>query len=198
MCRLLETIKISQGVLQNISLHNDRFNRSRRELFGVEDLISLENEIQLTGQLNNDIYKCRIIYGKKIEKIEILPYAIRNITSLKIVHDPNIQYLYKYENRETINRLFLQKENCDDILIVRNGLITDTSYCNLIFSDGNKLITPANPLLKGTKRAQLLNDGIISEVDLKLTDLHLFKSIFLINAMIDLDDNLEISMDKIF
>ncbi len=197
MCRLFETIKINQGVLHNISLHNERFNRSRQELFGIKEALQLENEIHLPENIGNDIYKCRIIYSRNIEKIEITPYRIPKITSLKIINDNSIQYQYKYENRDNIKRLYSLKDQCDDILIVRNGLITDTSYCNIVFSDGNKLITPSTPLLKGTKREQLLRDGVIMEDEIKQRDIYLFKKAFLVNAMIDLEDNVAVLTDEI-
>ncbi len=198
MYRLLESIKISQGVLQNINFHNERFNRSRLELFGIKKTLQLENEIHLPENIGKSTFKCRLIYMKKILKVEIRPYQTRKINTLRIVHDNSIQYEFKYENREKLNRLFLQKGNQDDIIIISNGLVTDTSYCNIVFSDGNKLITPSTPLLKGTKREKLLREGIIIEDDIKHTNIHLFKKLFLINAMIDLEDNFEISTDKIF
>ncbi len=197
MCQLLETIKLENGILQNIGLHNERFNRSRYELFGIDEPLQLENEINLPKNISNDIYKCRIIYGRNIEKIEIIPYRIRTINALKIVHDNSIQYQYKYQNRDVINRLYSLKGECDDVLIVHNGLVTDTSYCNIVFSDGKKLITPSLPLLKGTKREQLLSKAVIIEDEIKLSDIYLFKKAFLINAMIDLENNIGISMDKI-
>lgn len=198
MYRLLETFKISQGVLQNINFHNERFNRSRLELFGIEEPLQLENEIQLPENIGFDTFKCRIIYMKNIIRVEIKPYQIRKINTLRIVHDNSIYYEYKYENRERLNRLFLQKGNQDDIIIISNGLVTDTSFCNIVFSDGYKLITPSTPLLKGTKREKLLREGIIVEDEIKHTNIYLFKKVFLINAMIDLEDNFEISTDKIF
>ena len=197
MCQFLETIKIKQARLQNISIHNERFNRCRKDIFGMEYALLLENEIHLSKNTENGIYKCRILYTETISKIEIKPYKPPTIRSLKIVHDNSIQYPYKSENRDEINSLYLLKAKCDDILIVRNGYITDTSYCNIVFSDGKNLITPSTPLLRGCKRELLLREGKIHEKDIKLTDLHLFKKAYLINAMIDLEDNIEIMMNKI-
>lgn len=197
MYQFLETIKIKQGRLQNISIHNERFNRCRKEIYGREDALLLENEIHLSKKTENGIYKCRILYKETISKIEMNAYEIPNIKSLKIVHDNYIQYPYKSENRDEINSLYLLKGECDDILIIRNEFIMDTSYCNIVFSDGNSLITPSTPLLKGCKRELLLREGKIHEKDIKLKDLHLFKKAYLINSMIDLEDNVEIIMNKI-
>jgi len=197
MCLLLETIKINHGILHNISLHNERFNRSRKELFNIKKPLLLENEISITEKTSKGLFKCRIIYGKRIEKIEIIPYSIRKITSLKIIHDNSIQYKYKYNKRDAIKHLYSLKDLSDDILIIQNGLVTDTSYCNIVFSDGYKMITPSSALHKGTKREELLRNGIIIESEIKQTDIRLFRKAYLINAMIELEDNMEISTDKI-
>ena len=91
----------------------------------------------------------------------------------------------------------LKKENCDDVFIIKDGMVTDTSYCNIVFDTGNKLITPSTPLLKGVKRQQLLNEKIIEEQEIKQTDIKLFSKAFLINSMFDLDDKMEIAVKNI-
>lgn len=198
MYRLLETIKINHGILHNMNLHNERFNRSRRQLFGIDETIRLEDEIRLQANSINGLCKCRLVYGRFIEEIEIIPYQFRRINSLKIIENNDIQYTFKYENRNAINQLFQLKDKCDDILIVNNGMVTDTSYCNIVFSDGKRLLTSSTPLLKGTKRQKLLNEGVITEDEIRLKDIRFFKKVILINAMIDIEDNMEIPTDRIF
>jgi 4-amino-4-deoxychorismate lyase len=95
------------------------------------------------------------------------------------------------------DNLLAKKENCDDILIINNGRVTDTSYCNVVFSDGEKFLTSSTPLLRGTKREKLIREKIIKEEEITLKDLRLFKKAILINAMIDIDDNIEVSTENI-
>jgi len=198
MFQLLESIKIKNGKPENLDFHNERFNRSRRDLFKINEAIDLETHILSVIKTSGEgIFKCRLIYDSLIRNIHIIPYNIPEIRSLKIVEDNNIQYNYKFENREDINRLFSLKNGCDDILIIKNGFVTDTSFCNIVFKADNKLFTPNMPLLKGTKRAKLLKEGKIEEIEIKLNDLKLFQKAYLINAMIDFEDNIEISIDKI-
>lgn len=67
--------------------------------------------------------------------------------------------------------LAAQKGDCDEIIIIKNGLVTGTSFTNIaIYKDG-KWITPKHPLLLGTKRAALLEKGIIQEADITVDDL---------------------------
>ena len=42
-----------------------------------------------------------------------------------------IDYTYKSAHREELNALYAQKGMADDILIVRNGYLTDTSISNI-------------------------------------------------------------------
>ena len=197
MYRLLETIKIKDGVMQNVFLHNQRMNNSRLMLFGKDNFINLEEEIDLEDDDFDGIFKCRVLYSNAIEIIEILPYQIKKINTLKMVIDNSISYDHKFEDRKDIANLFLKKENCDDVLIIKDGFVTDTSYCNIVFDTGNKLITPSTPLLKGVKRQQLLNEKIIEEQEIKQTDIKLFSRAFLINSMFDLDDKMEIAVKNI-
>ena len=187
---MLETIKIEAGILCNIFFHNLRLNNSRKELFGCRDFIKLENIIKVPSDMKSGLYKCRLIYSDTIKKLEFLPYRKRKIKSLKVVVCNSIEYNYKYENRECLNELLELKQNCDDILIVKNKKITDTSFSNVVFSDGKKWITPSTPLLKGTKREKLLSDGKIVQDEIKISDLKYFQKAALINSMLDLDDNI--------
>jgi len=189
---LLETIKVKDSQLQNINWHNVRFNHSRRKLFGIKEELKLETFIKIPPDLTNAIYKCRLTYSKEIEKIEFEKYFPRTILSLKIVEFNEIQYAFKYKDRSKIDELFRLKENCDDILIVKNGLITDTSYANIVFWDGQKWITSSSPLLNGTARNRLLSEGKISEAKITIEDLKIFKKARIINAMNDLRESPDI------
>ena len=99
--------------------------------------------------------------------------------------------------RSCINRIFKLKEKCDDVLIIKDGYVTDTSFCNIVFDTGTKFITPSTPLLKGIKREVLLTKGVITEEEIKYTDIKLFKKAHLINAMIDLEDKIELPVMNI-
>ena len=169
MSLFIETIRIIDGKAFNIDLHNQRLNSTRLHFFGK----------------TSEMTKCRIIYNKEIVSIEYIPYQVRPVSSLKLVKDNTIEYSWKTTNRETINRLFASRQKYDDILIVKNDLITDTSICNVAFSDGNRWETPENPLLKGTQREYLLRQGTIQETRISIDDISKYKHISLFNAMID-------------
>ncbi len=197
MYRLLETIKVLDKKLLNIEYHNARVNNSRQKLFGIDAPIDLSEGIIFPNALSDNIFfKCRVIYSDKILSVDFLPYEKRLPAALTIVNDDTISYEHKFEDRSAIQK-HLCKVVTGEILIVKNGLITDTSYSNVVFSDGEKYFTPASPLLYGTKRAKLLKEKIIFEDEIRQGDIKRFKWIYLVNAMIDLNETDRISVDKI-
>jgi 4-amino-4-deoxychorismate lyase len=182
MCRLIESIRLTHKTLENLSYHEARMNRARAALFGCKNPLKLS--LPLPPALDDGVYKCRVLYKEQIEQIEYHPYHPRIINTLKLIHCDIIDYAYKYENRETLNRLFAQRHECDDILIVKNLYVTDTSYSNIIFYDGQRWVTPSTPLLQGTQRQKLLDEKIIFEQEILVNDLRKFKYAKLINALI--------------
>jgi hypothetical protein len=127
MSLLFEAIRVKENKLQNIEYHNRRLNFSRKMLFGSNNFIYLEKYISVPDELDDGIYKCRVEYGKYIEKVEFVPYKQRSVQSLKIIKNNEIDYPYKFTDRTELEQLFLLKGDCDDILIVRMEQITDTS-----------------------------------------------------------------------
>lgn len=187
MYRLIESIKIQNKKLLNIEWHDRRFNETRRKLYGKFTTVELEKLIILPELADNKVYKCRVLYGPDIDEVDVQLYIPRNLKTLKLVEDNEIDYRFKYEDRSAFEKLMTQKGEADDILIVKNGCITDTSYSNIIFFDGSKWITPDTYLLNGTQRQRLLYEGKIIEERITPEDLHKFEMIKPINAMLNIE-----------
>lgn len=187
MSRLIESIKLDNGRFLRLHYHQARMDRSVAELFQQNNAINLSVELAKQSHPKFGLYKCRIVYEKQLESVEFLPYEPRKIESLKVVYDNAIEYSSKYEDRAGIDTLFGQRQYCDDVLIVKNGFVTDSSISNIIFFDGYKWITPDTPLLKGTMRQFLLEAAEIKEQSVTIQDIPSFKSFRLINAMIGFD-----------
>jgi 4-amino-4-deoxychorismate lyase len=181
MNKLLETIKIVNGSAPWLEFHNERLNKSRQILFNCPSKIDLKNFIQVPSQIG--IYKCRVIYSDTIASIECSYYQARNFNFFTIVEADNLVYDFKYLNRENLNRLCLLKGQTDDILIIKQGFVTDTSIANVAFWHQDKWLTPSTPLLKGTTRERLLRQKQIMETDIRLTDLKNFSKMALMNAL---------------
>lgn len=186
--QFVETIKIKEGEAQAIAYHQDRMERTIRHFFpslcNATSMPSLEKLVAPTADM--DFYKARVVYGEQgVKDITYAAYAMREIKSLQVVENDAITYDYKSADRSSLNALVAQKGDCDEIIIVKHGLLTDTSFTNLAIYDGNHWITPKRPLLLGTKRAALLDKGIIQEADITLNDLRNAVKVSLFNAMIE-------------
>lgn len=185
MCLLIETIRVDDGKVHFAEYHQQRVDRS----VGVgniclEQLIS-ELELPAVG-----CFKLRITYtAERIVAHEIEPYIDRQIRTLRLVTDDTIRYDRKLSDRSALEALRDMRGECDDILIVRNGLITDSSYANVALFDGNSWVTPAEPLLAGTCRARLIDQGIITPRQISAASLGNYSKLTLINAMIGFDPN---------
>lgn len=182
MYPFIETIRIEEGTACNLALHTARMNKTRREVLGL--CRPLDLAASLSPASYRERTKCRVEYAGDLLKIEYAPYRLRPVNSLQWMEDDTIDYRYKSTDRRAIQRLFAARGQADDVLIVRQGLITDTSICNVALWNGTDWITPEYPLLAGTQRACLLLAGRIRTGTIARSDLPGYSRIRLFNALI--------------
>ncbi|MGB5966414.1 MAG: aminotransferase class IV family protein [Sulfurimonadaceae bacterium] len=182
--QLLETIRCENGQPSHLSYHQQRVDRSLKQL-GYSLHLDLASLIEVP---DDTLYRCRVIYDATSANIEYLPYQKRVIRKLQLVQADDLDYSLKYADRIELDQLFAQKGDADDILVVQNGLITDTSIANIAFFDGTKWLTPKHPLLKGTTRARLLDEKKIFKSEIHIDDLKKYTDFALLNAMIGFDE----------
>jgi len=176
--KLFETIKVENGQFFNLKWHNQRLNRSRLALFSEKKEIFLEDYLSPPPQ---GLFRCRVVYQQKIESIEFIPYVPREFFSFKIVSS-NIDYSYKYDDRKKLNALL--EPSFDEIIIEKDGLLTDTSIANIALYDGEDWFTPTTPLLAGTTRARLLDEGFLKLKNIEKKNIENYSYFALMNAMI--------------
>lgn len=184
MSLFLETIRIENGRIHNEDYHIRRMLLTA-EISGLK--FSQDFPASFFGSLHIPsvgLFRLRIIYSSVIEKFEIIPYIRKEIRSLKAINVPRPGYSLKYADRSEIDSLSGLKGRCDDVLIVSDDYITDTSYCNVALERNGVWHTPARPLLKGTMRESLLESGILREEEIRLSGLGNYRMIRLFNAMI--------------
>jgi len=197
MSRFIETIQLYNGELLRLEFHQKRFERTRSEALGVKSHPQLGELIRVPPGLELGKLKCRVSYQKEIELIEFEPYRAQMVRSLKMVYSDSIDYRFKYADRSELEILFQQRSDCDDILVVKKACVSDSFYANVVFWDGLAWVTPDTPLLPGTMRASLLADGLIKESRITVEDLSRYLKLKLINAMNDLQNAPEISLESI-
>jgi 4-amino-4-deoxychorismate lyase len=196
MCLLFETVRVQNRQLHNIEAHNCRVADSRHIIFDLNDNLDLRDSVSIPDDLDDGVYKCRIVYARTVQNVEFQKYTPKRIRTLRLVYDDTIQYEHKYLDRSCFDKL-VQSAQADDILLVQHGYITDVSFANIVFSDGKNWITPARPLLHGIKRQILVQSGLIHEEKIMDKDLDRFTHAAIINAMLDLDDTPRIPMENI-
>jgi 4-amino-4-deoxychorismate lyase len=133
--------------------------------------------------LQHEDVKCRFIYDASTYSLDYEIYKRRVIKKLKVINDDHILYPIKKFQRPELDRLFSLKEDTDEIIIVKKGLVTDAFYYNLVFEDHNGFYTPQACLLKGTMRQRLLDKNKISIKKIAIHDLAKYHRIHLINAL---------------
>lgn len=185
MYPLIETIKIIDAQPQNLAWHQKRFASSFRSLFHKPVSYNIKDVCVVPDKFSKGLVRARISYNDSDFIWEFEHYTQKQIRSLKMILDDHIDYSHKYKDRSALQTLYEKKGQCDDVLILKKNLITDTSYCNIVFFNGKDWITPATPLLRGTCRERLLAENKIREGIIRLDQLDDFTSFKLINAMYD-------------
>jgi len=189
MCLLVESIKILDGDVQNIEFHNERFNRTMRELFKSTKSEELSKYINISDEFKKGIVKCRVLYSKDgVKEVDFEYYKARNLKKVTLVEDDLADYTYKAVDRDFLKKYSNNITNESDIIIVKNGKLTDASFANIVLDDGFELLTPSTPLLLGTKRAKYIKEGVIKSVEIRKKDFYKFKKVHFINALLDLGE----------
>lgn len=179
MIQYFETIKCENYISYNLSYHEKRIFKT----VGLK--LSLQKYIKPTSKT---LQRCKVIYNEKeIIDIKYFPYKKRQIKSFKLIFNNNIKYSKKFLDRDNINKLFNEKSNCDDIIIIKNGIVTDTSIANIAIFLDNKWLISKDSLLEGTTKKRFLENKKIEEKNITLDMLKKASKIALLNAMIDFD-----------
>ncbi|RBQ32607.1 branched-chain amino acid aminotransferase [Arcobacter sp. FW59] len=175
-----ETIKCEDFEVFNLDYHNKR----------VANTIGLNINLQeYINPISNELLRCKVIYDENgILDVQYFPYKKREIKSFKIVVDDEINYSKKYLNRTKLDELYEKRDTCDEVIIVKNGIVTDTTISNIAIFYEDFWISSKNCLLNGTTRARLIQEKKIFEKDITLEMLKNSSKIALFNAMIGFDE----------
>ncbi len=195
--QFLETIKLVDGKFMHSEFHLQRMRQTMKDIFHLPVADTFIQNLIVPQEMRQGVVKCRLLYDSSIFEADFQHYTSRKISFLKLVDGQGIDYSRKYADRSSLTKLLQDKSSCDDVLIVKNGRITDTSYSNVVLSDGSGYYTPISYLLNGTCRQRLLVEGKIIQVDLSVGDLSSFEKIYLINAMLDLEDGVNIPVSNL-
>lgn len=193
----IETIKILDGEIYNLPLHQKRMEHTFYSHFDVDIIPRLDEVIILPPNLKNGLVKCRVLYSNEILSVDSQEYKFRTINCLKLCVSDDVEYSFKSENRLIFNTLSSGLKEGEEALIVKNGMLSDTTFSNVVLQNDKGFFTPSTPLLQGVKRESLLAKGVIKEREIRVDDLGQYSKIYLINAMIDLEDEVAVNMSNV-
>lgn len=188
MSRFFESIKLSDSQIFRIDNHQKRINRTFVIHFPDRKPFNIEDILKNTEFPSKGTFKIRISYDGNETTTEIQSYTARKISTLKLVDINTLPSFFKSEMREVIHDAISRKEDCDDIIMANNGLLTDTSYANIALFDGKTWFTPRKPYLYGSHRDFLLDNGKITEKDIPANEIFNYQKIRIFNGMIEFGD----------
>lgn len=179
-----------------MELHQKRVNQTFSH-FGKEGSIDLAKIYKNLEHDEDGLFKLRISYDldKKI-RTQMIPYAIPEIHDFQLVENNSFDYSFKFEDRRELDKMKM-KSKAEEIIIVKNNHITDTSFSNLLFLKGKDWFTPNTYLLNGVQRQHLLKNKKIKEAEITLQNIKQFSHFQIINALNDFDDMFIYPIDRI-
>lgn len=199
--KLFETLAINNTKIQNLSYHNQRFVLGQKFLgkspICIEDCLDDYLNKNINHIKNKSFFKAKVIYD--LHQIEVLfeDYVPKKINSFLMIGCDTIEYRHKYHNRTLLNHLLSQQGDCDEIIIIKQGFVSDCTIGNLLFLKNGVWYTPDTPLLKGTQRAFLLDSGCVQERRIFGNQVFDYEKIMMVNALNPFEKSCMLDIDKI-
>lgn len=194
---LLESIRCENGRFPLLEWHQNRIRKSFGLLWPEKTVPELQQHLLQFPIPSFGLFKCRLLYGPELSVPEYRPYVVRVPRTLRCVSTDDLEYNLKWADRSRLESLQSQRDGCDDVLILKNGLVTDTTYANIAFMKNGQWYTPDKPLLEGVRRTMLLSEGVLRTGRIGLSDLSTYTHFKIINAMLAWDESIPIPVENI-
>lgn len=196
MSQFIESIKVEDQEAFLLDLHQKRIDQTFSH-FGKEGSIDLSKIFKNLQHDEDGLFKLRIVYNlDKKFRVQMIPHAIPEIQEFQLIENNNFDYSFKFDDRKELEKMKM-KAKAEEIIIVKNNHITDTSFSNLLFMKGKEWFTPTTYLLNGVQRQSLLKKKKIKETEITLQNIKQFSHFQLINALNDFDDMFIYPIDRI-
>ncbi|MEZ5045657.1 MAG: aminotransferase class IV [Chitinophagaceae bacterium] len=185
MYPFFESIKAdSEHGVHNVQKHIDRLEKTCQTVWQQSPSYLQELRTEIERIQVDSVHKIRLQYNIQQYKISTTPYTPKDIKSIVVVEDNDIDYALKYSNRHCFDKHLKLLEPNSELIIVQEGRITDSSFSNLIFFDQEKWVTPQKPLLYGIQRDNILLQNLAKPKDIFVDELNTFSHIMFVNAML--------------
>ncbi|MGL5262583.1 MAG: aminotransferase class IV [Bacteroides sp.] len=182
MCHWLESIALQGGSILHLDYHQARMDYTL-SLHKSSAVLRLEQLLSTISLPSEGLYKVRVVYNVKgFVDVSWQPYRSKQWSSFELVEATDLDYATKKLDRACFDHL-KSKASKEELILTQQGLVTDTTYSNLVFLREGLWFTPSSYLLKGTQRQFLLDHKQIKETRITQDDLASFTHFKLINAM---------------
>ena len=196
MSRFIESIKVEDQKIFLVELHQKRMNETFSH-FEKECKIDIHSLFLNLEHDEDGLYKFRIECDLENNfKTQIVPHAISAHDDFELVIDNELDYHFKFADRTQFQKL-KEKSEADEIIIIKENQITDTSYSNLLFLKDKTWFTPKTYLLNGVMRQSLLASKKIKEMEITIDNIKEYSHFQLINALNDFDEMFIYPIEKI-
>lgn len=197
MCQFIESIRVENGVIFLLEEHQRRVNETFQYFDKQGNTIDLSKILSKEKFEKNGIFKFRIEYDLEGNFItENSPYMRAEIKEFQLIINDNVDYSFKYKNREVLEEMKRKSEG-REVIVVKNQCVTDTSFSNIVFFKNGQWFVPSTYLLNGVQRQFLLKNNKIKEIEIGLDNISQFTHFKLINAMNDLENSYTYPIEKI-
>lgn len=174
--QLIETMRLESGQIKRKQLHTKRLLHSAKR-WGIPVDINEWHKILIELEQHNPIgtFKVRALLNVD-GTIAIETTALQKqgaIPTAKLSKIYNIPEMY-LTHKTTMRKHFEHDQETDFILYYNEGnKITEFNIGNIVIKNRDSMFTPTykNDMLNGCMRQSLLNDGIITEREIKKDDL---------------------------
>lgn len=174
--RFLETIKLLEGVPQHLHYHQRRVDTTlNSKHFKLKPLFKAAPP--------QGCYRVRVLYDGTRHSISYHPYSLEVPKSFALVYDDTITYACKYADRDVLDRIQARRGDAQSVIIVKEGLLSDTPIANIAFLRDGTWFTPDTPLLEGTTRMRLIDSGFLHVTRIKVSDIARFEGFAVMNAL---------------
>lgn len=164
--------------------HQKRVDKTLQEFYGLQSSITLEELLRKEELPSEGLYKVRIVYSEKLYEVTVNSYELSEHKLVKIVK-ADFEYAFKYESRAELDKFV--DHTVDDVIYVKNEVLSDAWYSNLAFRRNGLWYTPLGYMLNGVKRQLLIEKGILIPKEIRVSDLDNYDAIAFVNAMRDFE-----------
>ncbi len=190
-CRFIETLCVDGGRALHLDCHARRMARtlSAHGLTpsAVSAAVSRFRLMAVTEASARSIGLFRATFTYGLDGLlvpKFVPYIRPVLSRLRLFAADGVDYRYKYADRSALDLFASQCAAGEVALLTVGGLLTDTTFTNIVCEDAHGLLlTPARPLLEGTALRRLIDSGAVHPADITPSDLPRFVRLHLINAM---------------